>query len=212
MNDQDHDAVEANSAGTEAVPPAQTGTDKAQKPKGVVNALYTELQHKDRQLAAIRRISNAMFPLSDIDTFVRRTLGAAIEVVDAQVGSVQLYNPQSDALVFRYVIDSSATHLMGTSSPISEGINGEVFRTGISNITNDVRQSKHFSPHVDLKTGGSTQSILTVPIKRSAGSPVGVMQVLNGRRPFNQQDIEVMEVLCAQMALGVELMLAKASK
>lgn len=76
MDDQNRDNEEANSAQTEAPQP--------QKSKGVINALYTELEHKDRQLAAIRRVSNAMFPLSNIDTFVRRTLGAAIEVVDTQ--------------------------------------------------------------------------------------------------------------------------------
>jgi signal transduction histidine kinase len=46
--------------------------------------------------------------------------------------------------------------------------------------------------------------MMTVPVKRSGGNPIGVMQVLNAHVPFTDRDLEVLEVLCAQAATGIE--------
>jgi signal transduction histidine kinase len=54
------------------------------------------------------------------------------------------------------------------------------------------------------QTGYRTQSMMTVPVKRSGGNPIGVMQVLNAHVPFTDRDLEVLEVLCAQAATGIE--------
>jgi putative nucleotidyltransferase with HDIG domain len=165
--------------------------------------MQTELDHRERQIDAMGRISNALFSHTSVDDLVRETLTVAIDVLDADVGSLQLYDPQNDTLVFRYVIDPNAATLIGYSVPASQGIDGRVFRTGASDITNKVSERAEFNRAVDEKTGYRTESMLTVPVKRPDGDPIGVVQVLNGRRQFDQRDLEVLEVLCAHAAQAI---------
>lgn len=170
---------------------------------GSIPEMQQELDHRERQIDAIGRISNALFSHSSVDDLVRETLTVAIDVLDADVGSLQLYDPQNDTLVFRYVIDPNASTLIGYSVPASQGIDGRVFRTGVSDITHKVSERAEFNRAVDEVTGYHTESMLTVPVKRPDGDPIGVVQVLNGRRQFDQRDLEVLEVLCAHAAQAI---------
>jgi HD-GYP domain-containing protein (c-di-GMP phosphodiesterase class II) len=161
------------------------------------------LQHRERQIDAMQRIANILFLNQSVDDLVRETLQVAIEVMDADVGSLQLYDAQTDTLVFRHVIDPNAAMLIGLSVPISQGIDGRVFRTGTSDITNKVSERSEWNQSVDSRTGYHTESMLTVPVKRPGGDPIGVVQVLNGQRPFDQYDLEVLEVMCGQAAQAI---------
>jgi len=165
--------------------------------------LLADLNHRERQIDAIRRISAALFSHQSVDAVVRETLTVALEVLGAEVGSLQLYDAQTDTLVFRYVIDPAASILIGYAVPASQGIDGRVFRTGVPDITQKVSERAEFNRTVDEKTGYHTESMLTVPVKRPEGEPIGVMQILNGSRPFDQRDLEVLEVLCAQAAQAI---------
>jgi len=70
-----------------------------------------------------------------------------------------------------------------------------VFRSGTARLDDDVHGESDFD----------TESMLTVPIKRVNAAPIGVMQVLNAQvPPFSLRDLEVLEVLCAQAATGIE--------
>src|SRR5690606_25594375 len=120
------------------------------------------------------------------------------EVLDADVGSVQLYDEKTDSLIFRHVFDPAAQVLVGYSVPISKGIDGRVFRTGVPDLTNRVSARKEWNEEVDSHTGYHYESMLTVPLKKQDGTPIGVIQVLNGDRPFTEADLQVLEVLCSQ--------------
>ena len=80
-----------------------------------------ELKHRERQIHAIRRISDALFSRTSVDDLVRETLTVAVEVLCADVGSIQLHDVASDTLVFCYVIDPNATGLRGHSTPTARG-------------------------------------------------------------------------------------------
>ncbi len=164
-----------------------------------------ELEHRERQIEAIRRISQALFTHLTVDDMVRDILGVATEVLRADVGSLQLYDPPRDALVFRYVQNpADAERLIGCATPVSKGIAGRVFRTGVSDLTNNASEHSEFNPDIDRLTGYETRSMLTVPLKRFEGQPIGIIQVLNARTQFDQFDLEVLEVLCAYAATSIE--------
>ncbi|WP_395089018.1 ATP-binding protein [Armatimonas sp.] len=163
-----------------------------------------QLEHRERQIEAIRRTSDALFSHPSVEAMVQATLEIALEVLRADSGTVYLYNRPTDTLVFRYVIGPMATQLIGKSIPASQGVAGTVFRTGTPVLIGDVSQRKDFNPTVDDDTGYKTKSMMTVPVKRTGGSPIGVMQVMNPTVPFTQHDLEVLEVLCAQAATGIE--------
>ncbi|MES2463107.1 MAG: GAF domain-containing sensor histidine kinase, partial [Armatimonadota bacterium] len=157
-----------------------------------VEALAATLAHRERQIEAIRRTSDALF--SQI----------ALEVLRADAGTVYLHDPSDDTLVFRYVIGGAGAQLIGKRTPITQGVSGTVFRTGKPVRTDNVQARTDHNEDIAKQTGYQTQSMMTVPVKRSAGNPIGVMQVLNAHVPFTDRDLEVLEVLCAQAATGIE--------
>lgn len=169
-----------------------------------VPEMQAQLEHRGRQIEAIRRTSDALFSHPSVDTMVQATLEIALEVLRADSGTVYLYDSRHDTLVFRYVIGPIADQLMGKSIPASQGVAGTVFRTGTPVLIGDVTTRDDFNANVDKQTGYQTQSMMTVPVKRTGGAPIGVMQVMNPTVPFTQHDLEVLEVLCAQAATGIE--------
>lgn len=162
------------------------------------------LEHRDRQIEAIRRTSDALFSHPSVDSMVRATLQIALDVLRADAGTVFLHDSIHDTLVFRYVIGGGGEKLIGKSIPASHGVAGTVFRTHKPVLTHNVQDRGDFNRDVDRQTGYHTESMMTVPVKRTDGDPIGVMQILNARVPFTQRDLEVLEVLCAQAATGIE--------
>jgi signal transduction histidine kinase len=170
-----------------------------------IYTLQEELAHRERQIEAIRKTSDSLFAHPNVEEMVRATLKTALEVVRANAGTVFLYEPATDSLVFTYVIGGGGDALIGQKIPRERGgVAWTVFTTCVSNLIGDVAQRKDFNADVDKKTGYHTQSMMTVPLRRTGGDAIGVMQVLNASVPFTPRDLEVLEVLCAQAGTGIE--------
>jgi hypothetical protein len=119
----------------------------------------------------MRRTSEALFQHNSVDSMVRQTLNTALEVLGAEAGSLQLYDAQEDSLVFRYVVGPATERLTGYSMPASQGIAGQVFRTGVPDLTEHADQRAGFNPDIDKVSGYHTESMMTVPVKRPEGNP-----------------------------------------
>ena len=157
-----------------------------------------QLSIRERQISAIQQLTKSLSSCTSFEQMMRETLEAGIDVLNADVGSVQIYDHQTSCLIFRHVHDPNDQSLLGFSVPVSKGIDGRVFCSGVSDLTNRVRERPDWNPDVDDHTGYETDSMLTVPLKQRYSEPIGVIQILNGKRPFTQSDLEVLEVLCAQ--------------
>lgn len=184
-------------------PDESTNSSGAEAPEGADPRRL--LAHRERQIEAIRRVGEALFDHPSVDALVQETLRIALDVLRADAGTVYLYDPNDDCLVFRYVIGGGGGELIGRRIPASSGIAGQVFRSGRSVLTEDTSRSAEYNAAIEAATDYHTRSLMTVPMKRPGGSPIGVMQVLNPREmAFTRGDLEVLEVLCAQAATGIE--------
>jgi len=173
--------------------------------RGRVADLKAVLYHRERQIEAMRRTSDALFGRVGVDDLVHQTLDLALDVLHAEAGTLYLHNPADDTLVFRYVIGPAAEALTGKSMPASSGVAGECFRTGRPSLTQHVCESDTFDRTMDEVSGYRTDSMMTVPVKRADGVPIGVMQMLNSQGvPFGGRDLEVLQVLCSQAASAIE--------
>lgn len=160
-----------------------------------------------RQLEATQRISAALYSVTDLDALQRLALQAAMEVVDADAGSLMLHDPELDALVFRYVVGPVADKLTGTRLDLGKGLGiaGQVFRSGQSRITMDVDRDTDHIGTVDAQTGYRTRSLMTVPLLRRNAPPFGVVQFVNKREgDFDAADIAVIEVLGSLVVMAVQ--------
>jgi signal transduction histidine kinase len=168
--------------------------------------LKERLERRERELAAIRRITAALHTHTKPDELVRQTLDAAVETVDAAAGSILLHEPQANKLVFKYVIGESSEGLTGFELDLGQvSIVGQVFEARVGRITRDTSQESAHFRGVDEFTQSRTRNMVTVPLNTTDGRAIGAMQVLNKRRGvFDEQDLHVLEVLSSQAASAIE--------
>jgi signal transduction histidine kinase len=163
------------------------------------------LLQRERELEAARLICQALSQHVNVDELVENALRIALEVVNAEAGSVLLSDDKTEKLVFRYVIGEKAEQLRGTAIPWDKGVAGSVFQSGEPAIISDVaRDTRHFSA-IDNSTGFKTLDMITIPLKRWEGDPIGVLQVLNKREgQLNKDDIAILTIVSALAAQAIE--------
>lgn len=153
------------------------------------------------QLAAINRISAALFAKTDVDELLTETLEVSMQTTFAEGGSILLFDPEIEELVFRHVSGPVAGSLQGKSVPLtSTGHCATVFRTGVAQIA-----SAGFDTSFDRATGFRTEMTLTTPIRTFDGPPIGVIQLVNKRPgPFDESDKELLALISALAATVLE--------
>lgn len=167
--------------------------------------LHDALDLRNRQIAAVHKISRLLSSTLDLDERLRDILTVSMQVVDSVAGTIFLHRAGDNKLVFQYVVGEKAADLTGRAIDATAGVAGAVFMSGEAQITNMPRQDSRFNPTVGAAVGFQTDSILTVPLKYKEGAPVGVMQVLNKRSgEFTSSDQEVLEIVASIAATAIE--------
>ena len=161
-----------------------------------------------RQLEAVQRISAALYSITDLDVLQRMALQTAMDVVEADAGSLLVYDDEKNALVFRHVVGPVADTLTGTTLDLARGpgIAGQVFHTGIPRITRNVEEDADHVGTVDARTGYRTHSLMTVPLRRrDGGVAFGVVQLVNKRAgDFDDSDVAVIEIMGSLVIMAVQ--------
>lgn len=164
-------------------------------------------QDNDRQkqqLEAARRISEVLFQHQKIEDIVEQSLQTALDIVNAQAGSVLLANPETEELVFYHSLGQNPVK-PGTTIPWTLGIAGSVFHSGEPLVSADVKKDVRHFPGIDEATGTRTQALIALPLKRWEGDPIGVLEVLNKRDGrFDDQDVAILSIISAFTALSIE--------
>ena len=168
-------------------------------------SLRQRLEMRERQIDAVHRISAALYSKNDLDALLRETLHVALETVEADAGSILLFEREKRKLVFHYVVGEKAAEIMGGEiDPDDEHAKAAAaFRSGQTVLTLDPR-AETYNDEFDRRTGFTTRSLITVPLKSSGGEPIGVMQALNKRRDhFGWDDQELLEIVCSLAATSI---------
>lgn len=160
--------------------------------------------HYKNQLEAVERISHALFQSIDLDELVETTLRIALSEVGAEAGSILLADNEKEELIFQYSIGEKPVP-RGTAIPWNKGISGSVFQSGEARITNQVNKETGHFRQIDQNTGFVTRDMITVPLRRWRGEPIGVLNVLNKRTgPLNHQDLGLLKIISAFAALAIQ--------
>jgi signal transduction histidine kinase len=178
----------------------QPGADFTQLSK----ADAVELLHYKTQLEAVERISQALFQSLDLDELVETTLHSALEEVGAEAGSILLADLEKEELIFQYSIGEKPVP-RGTAIPWDKGISGSVFQSGEARIANRVDHDARHLHQIDQATGFVTHDMITVPLRRWRGEPIGVLNVLNKREGlFTNHDLGLLTIISAFAALAIQ--------
>jgi signal transduction histidine kinase len=157
------------------------------------------------ELAAAQRMSEVFSQKIKLQDLMAQALQIALEVVDAENGSILLAEPEARQLVFYHSIGAQPVP-PGTAVPWDEGIAGTVFRTGCPEIVPDAQADKRHFKKVDEATGSVTHDMITIPLRQWEGAPIGVMQVMNKRGDafLNQDDLGILTIISALTAAAIE--------
>lgn len=121
-----------------------------------------------------------------LESFPREIVGVAVEIIDAEEGSLLRLDPNTEELEFLHVLGPSADKLQGVRISMHQGI------TGLAASTGATQCAAPTNPSVDEETGFVTREILAAPMMVN-DRVVGVLTAVNKKNEgrFSLRDIEV---------------------
>jgi adenylate cyclase len=164
--------------------------------------LHESVERVQREEALLLEVGSAIASEIHINPLLEMIVDAATRLLDAERGSLFLYDPRQHELYSRV-----AGGVVGGAIRIAidSGLSGECFKRNIPISIADTQTDPRFNPEVDRRTGFRTQNMLIVPLTTKNGNKVGVIEVLNKRRgPFTQTDARRLVALGAQAAVSIE--------
>jgi len=153
-----------------------------------------------QDMEAILAVTAKLAAPFDLMSMLSEVVDAAKQVLQADRGSVWLYDAAADQLVLE--ID---TGIAPVRVPASTGLAGACARTRrIINVP-DCYADPRFNPDVDRQSNYRTRCMLTLPLVDHKDVLVGVMQVLNkADGVFDESDEALAMVLAAQCAVALQ--------
>lgn len=163
------------------------------------------LARRELELAAAQRMSEVFSQQIRLQDIMAQALHIALDVVEAENGSILLADPDTQTLVFYHSIGDKPV-ASGTTIPWDEGIAGTVFRTGQPEIVPDAQTDRRHFRKVDEATGSVTHDMITIPLRQWEGAPIGVLQVMNkrGEAFLNKDDLAILTIISALAAVAIE--------
>ena len=136
----------------------------------------------------------------DLRTMLREVVEAGKQVLQAERGTVWLYDAAADELVLEVATDVDPIRV-----PAGKGLVGTCARLRELINVRDCYSDSRFDPSTDKRTGYRTRCMLTLPLVDHRAVLVGVMQLLNKRDGvFESADEHLASVLAAQCAIALQ--------
>ena len=164
--------------------------------------IFEKVDRAQREEALLLEVVSSIASEIVLQPLLQKIIDAATLLLDAQRGSLFLYDPARSEL---YSQVAGGPTVQEIRFPSNAGIAGECFSAGTPINIPDAYADPRFNPEVDRRTGYQTRNMLCMPITTQHGNSVGVMQILNKRAgTFGPGDEKRLVALCAQAAVSIE--------
>lgn len=164
------------------------------------------LEQRNRDLTLLNELGQSLTALLDLKQVVDRLLEVVTEVVNAEGGSLWLWDEEREGwLVCQAARHHDVGHQMVNLrlSP-GEGIAGWVAQTGEGVAVQHAPDDRRFTPNIDARTAFHTTSLLAAPL-RVRDDIIGVLEVVNRREGvFDAHDRSLVETLAASGAIAID--------
>lgn len=162
------------------------------------------LRRQFQRFQVLQGISQQLVSELDLDRLLRSILHAAIEVTEAQAGTLYLLDELTDELEFRVVVGGGGERLVGRRMGRNQGIAGWVLNSQQALIVDDTVRDERHAGSIPASVGYTTESMICAPLI-DRGQAFGVLQILNKRdgERFDDSDKELLLALAAQSAIAV---------
>ncbi len=170
----------------------------------------------DDDLRFVEELRSAIVAGSVVDTLTSPTpvtrllemiVRSAARTIPCPEGALLLVDHERGVLTFDVVIGSTAATVSDLTVPLGHGIAGLVAVSGqalaVANAQDDPRHARD----VAEQSGYLPTTILAVPVMSSAGTPVGVLELLDrqGQPTFDLDDMDLLAMFAEQLAAVLEL-------
>ena len=165
-------------------------------------SLFEKVARQQREEMMLLEVVSSIASEIRLDPLLAKIMAAATQMLEADRGTLFLYDPRRDEL---YSSVSGGASIAEIRFPANAGIAGECFSSGtIINIA-DAYKDARFNPEIDQRTGYRTGSLLCMPIIAKGTRKIGAMQVLNRKSgKFSPSDERRLSAFCAQAAVSIE--------
>jgi len=165
--------------------------------------LRRRAERAEKQLQAVIKISRALALAHERKQLLKRIIETATEVMEADRSTLYLIDEETQELVSQIIQGEESIQIR---IPIGQGVAGWVAQTGETVNLIDAYKDPRFHVNVDQKTGYTTRSILTMPLRASQGQIIAVIQVLNKSNglAFSEEDEQLLEAISAQATIFLE--------
>jgi HD-GYP domain-containing protein (c-di-GMP phosphodiesterase class II) len=163
-----------------------------------------DLIKKLDQLNTLIELSSLINSTLDTSEIRKRSIEAAVRLLDAETGSLLLVDRETGDLFFEVALGEKVDILKKVRLRKGEGIAGWVAESGDAIIIHDVQSDPRFSKSADEKSKFITRNMVCVPVK-SKDSILGVLEAINKKTDsFNDDDKEILAALANQVAIAIE--------
>ncbi|MBW1808997.1 MAG: GAF domain-containing protein [Deltaproteobacteria bacterium] len=166
--------------------------------------LWSETRRRNYQLGLLNKVSHLVNSSLDPREVRRRTINAAIKLVNSEAGSLLLYDRGSGELFFEVALGEKGLEVRKVRLQEGEGIAGWVVSKGKPVVIQDCNSDERWSQRVDRKSRFITRDMICVPVK-VRGKTIGAIQAINKKKDnFDKRDMELLVVLADQVAVALE--------
>jgi sigma-B regulation protein RsbU (phosphoserine phosphatase) len=153
------------------------------------------------ELSCIVEATKRLNSTLDLGELIHIILQIATRQTGAERGTVFLVDREREE-IWSLVGMGLAQHEIRL--PITKGIAGCVAREGVAIRLENAYEDARFEPEVDKKLGFRTGRLLCLPIRNEDGAIVGVLQLLNKKESFTEEDEAFIDTLSTHVAIALE--------
>ncbi len=137
----------------------------------------------------------------NLDALIELLVTRIPRVLGAERGTLLLHDSTRGELWSRVAagLDDDETIRI----PEHAGLAGACLRDNQTINVDRAYADERFNPEIDRRTGFTTKSILSLPLRDSHGLPIGVVQVMNRSGGFGPEEQTFCELLAAQVGIAV---------
>ncbi|RMF29262.1 MAG: GAF domain-containing protein [Chloroflexi bacterium] len=166
--------------------------------------LYARAQRRADELALLDEASQIITSSLEMDQVLISIIRQAQRVLGVEIGSVLLYEEETNTLRFAVSTGEAASTLKDMRIPVEGSIAGWVVQHGQPLSIADPHADYRYYRQIEGKTGFPVRSILAVPLI-VRGQVIGVIEMLNkADGPFTDDDLRLLNSLAGPAAIAIE--------
>ena len=171
-----------------------------------------KLEQTMQELDLLFEIEKEINAAADLDELLNRLLGRAMELIEAEAGSIVLYDRQKGDLYFRAAHGRHGEQLKKLRLRPGEGIVGWVAKRREPLIVNAPSRDPRWNQDIAARIGYVPRNILCVPLlSLEQEDQLGSFELLSkrGLKRFDDDDLKLLTLIASQAARAVRLARAK---